>query len=169
MKLSYVSINDLQMVLEMFEEAREDLRLSNVDQWQDGYPNRDTIIQDINLKRGYLLIEDNQICGYCVLMFTEDPSYAKIFEGNFHNQHQYATIHRFVIKRALQRKHLGLKAMSAIEDIVRNHHIDTLRVDTHADNIKMQGLIKKANFSYCGIVQLEGSTAKRLAFDKIIA
>ena len=42
-------------------------------------------------------------------------------------------------------------------------HVKSIRIDTHPDNIPMQGLIRKMGFTYCGDVTIE---SRRLAFEK---
>jgi RimJ/RimL family protein N-acetyltransferase len=39
-----------------------------------------------------------------------------------------------------------------------------VRIDTHRDNIPMQGLIRSCGFVYCGIVHIRRNGEERLAF-----
>ena len=52
--------------------------------------------------------------------------------------------------------------MRRTEQFVRPH-VKSIRIDTHPDNIPMQGLIRKMGFTYCGDVTIE---SRRLAFEK---
>ena len=46
------------------------------------------------------------------------------------------------------------------------NNIHSIKIDTHKENLSMQKLLKKNNFSYCGIIYLE-SKAPRVAFEKL--
>ena len=43
-----------------------------------------------------------------------------------------------------------------------------MRIDTHEENLGMQGLLKKLGYHYCGVIYLENND-KRLAFEKLIS
>ena len=44
---------------------------------------------------------------------------------------------------------------------------NSIKIDTHKDNISMQKLLEKNDFKYCGIIYLEDGS-QRIAFEKII-
>ena len=43
-----------------------------------------------------------------------------------------------------------------------------MRIDTHEENLGMQGLLKKLGYHHCGVIYLENND-KRLAFEKLIS
>lgn len=49
-------LSDLDQVMEAVEDSREVLRLQGNGQWQDGYPNRNDFINDINNGRLFVTI-----------------------------------------------------------------------------------------------------------------
>ena len=53
------------------------------------------------------------------------------------------------------------------EEMCKNIEINSIRIDTHEDNLPMQNLLKKNNYEYCGIIYLE-DRSKRLAFEKVL-
>ena len=53
------------------------------------------------------------------------------------------------------------------EEICRQNKVNSLKVDTHEENIPMQNLLKKNGFKYCGIIYLEDG-GKRVAFEKTL-
>lgn len=169
MKLVLSKQSEIIEILDMIKEAQVDFKALNIDQWQDGYPNLETIKNDINLNRGYTIYLEDKAVGYCVIDFNHDPNYKIVYHGQFRNSHHYATIHRFVIRRDYQRHHLGSGAFKLIEGIVKERGVDTIRIDTHVENTKMRGLINKSGYVYCGIIKLNDTDDERLAFDKILS
>ena len=51
---------------------------------------------------------------------------------------------------------------------LKDQKIESLKIDTHEDNLGMQALIKKLDYKYCGIIYTDYN-AKRLAFEKVIS
>ena len=60
----------------------------------------------------------------------------------------------------------GNLALSSVEQL-KNQNIQSLKIDTHEENLGMQSLIKKLGYQYCGIIYTSYN-AKRLAFEKAI-
>ena len=168
MNLILATKDNLAKILDIIKDAQALLKENGINQWQNGYPNAADILDDINLKNGYIIINEQEIIGYCVIDYRGDSNYDIIYEGQFHNQHPYATIHRFTIKREFQGRGLALKFFKLIDQFVINNGFDTIRIDTHKDNQRMLKLVSKAGYQYCGIVKLNRTHDRRLAFDKIL-
>ena len=56
------TFNDVDRILEIIEKAKIELRKLDLDQWQNGYPNREVIENDVKLGISYVLedIEKNR-------------------------------------------------------------------------------------------------------------
>ena len=78
-----------------------------------------------------------------------DPTYEVIEEGAWPNDDPYATIHRIASNGEVK----GMVSLSI--KFALQHH-DTLRLDTHRDNIVMQRAIEKEGFEYCGVIHCAG-------------
>ena len=50
-------ITDLEQIMEAVEDSRGVLRLQGNGQWQDGYPNKDDFINDINNGRLFVTFD----------------------------------------------------------------------------------------------------------------
>ena len=53
------------------------------------------------------------------------------------------------------------------EQLLLQNNIESMRIDTHEDNLAMQGLLNKLKYLYCGVIYLENGD-KRLAYEKLI-
>lgn len=152
------TLNDLDIIMSMIIEGRKHIETYNIPQWINGYPSVDTITEDINLKRGNVLILDNEIVGYFVIL-KHDPCYDKI-EGKWLNDEPYVAIHRTVTKYF--NKGLGTLMFDEIKKEY-NH----IRVDTHEGNISMNKCLLKNDFKYCGVIYLaDGSPRNAYEFIK---
>lgn len=54
---------DLNAVMNIISQAQNYLKEQGIDQWQNGYPNRQTIINDIENGHSYVLLKDDIIVG----------------------------------------------------------------------------------------------------------
>ena len=87
------------------------------------------------------------------LIGGEDPTYGYI-EGEWRSSSPYGTIHRI----ASSRRKRGVFAECTA--FARTRY-DYLRVDTHADNLPMQGAVQKEGFSFAGIIYLADGSPRR--------
>ena len=159
-------LNDVSAVMNIINDNKSYLKASNIDQWQDGYPNTEVITNDINRGESYVYVVDNEIVGTLMLSFTGDSNYLNI-DGKWSNDHAYATIHRIAVAPKHKGKAYAKKMLSAVEKIVVENNLHTIRIDTHEVNKVMISFISKCNFNYCGIIKLADGD-KRNAYDKII-
>lgn len=81
MKFRKTTIEDVSSVLEIIEQAQEYLKQKNIDQWQNGYPNINSIIKDIQKEYSYVVEENGRILGTMAVVFDGEPTYEHIYEG----------------------------------------------------------------------------------------
>lgn len=163
---------ELENILEIVVETQKYFKENGIDQWQNGYPNRETILDDMNKDQSYVLLDDNdEICGICTISFIEEESYKKIVDGEWKSDIEtvpYGVIHRIAIKGNLKKKGVGSFIFREVEKIVRAKNINSIKVDTHEDNKPMQESMKRNGYEYCGVVYIQGG-AKRVAFEKLLS
>lgn len=152
MKFRKSTKSDITNILEIIFEAQNYFKKHNIDQWQDGYPNFETIDNDINKGYGYVLVKDEIILGTVALSFDKEESYTNIYDGKWLSNENSAVIHRIAISNKLKGNNLASVIIKHIEDICLNKNIHSIKIDTHEDNISMQKLLYKNNFKYCGVV-----------------
>ena len=89
--------DDLQNMMTLFHQAQVYFQSQGIDQWQDGYPNEEQILDDISLKQSYVLVHNNQIVGTMFFSIDNDPTYNYIDGQWLTSDTQYAVIHRIVV------------------------------------------------------------------------
>ena len=150
---------DIDAVMEIYQAARQFMReCGNANQWGNGHPARELIESDIENKTGYVVEENGEIIGAFFFKIGDDPTYQKIYNGEWIRGGEYGVIHRIAVKYHGR----------GIVGFVYNHCysiINNLRIDTHRDNIPMQRSLEKFGFMYCGVIYLENGD-ERIAFQK---
>ena len=156
--------SDLDNIMIIIKEAQKYFKENNIDQWQDNYPNEETILNDINNETSYVLVNDNDVVATASISFEEEKTYKNIVE-NWLTNDRYVVIHRI----AVSNDYKGLRLSSTILDnakaLALKNSIHSIKIDTHKDNKAMQRVLKKNNFTYCGIIYLEDNS-ERIAFEK---
>lgn len=167
MRLRKSTKNDLKCIMEIINEAKRFLNENKVDQWQQGYPNEESVLEDIGNEYSYVLEENNEIIGTAAISFDGEKTYDTIYEGKWISNGRYAVIHRIAVSKNSKRKEIGTEIIKKAEEICLSKGIKNIKIDTHEDNLTMQKLLEKNNFKYCGVIYLLDKS-KRIAFEKEI-
>lgn len=160
---------DMSAIMQLMEAAKGIMRSSgNIHQWTGGYPSEAVILSDMERNGGYVVEEGDgehqlhsQIVGYFAFLPSPEPTYTKIYEGEWLDDVQpYHVVHRMA----------SFPDAHGIFNIIMDFCFTAdrnIRIDTHRDNHIMQHVIKKYGFTYCGIIYL-ASGDERLAYQRII-
>ncbi len=169
MRIIESKTEDLQQILSIISDAQRYLASQNIDQWQDGYPNKERILLDIENQESFVLIDEiNQISATAMFTSKPEPTYKNI-DGNWltSTESVYGVVHRIAIRNENRGKGYAKYIITYFEHKLKEKTIDSMRIDTHEDNLGMQNLLKKLNYTYCGVIYLENGD-KRLAFEKLL-
>jgi len=158
---------DLNPIMNIISQAQNYFKEQGIDQWQNGYPNRQTIKQDIENGNSYVLLKDDIIVGTVAIIPGVEKTYESIYNGEWKSTGEYVTIHRIAIDSRYKRLGFATMVLDKVEEMCKNMGINSIRIDTHEENLPMQNLLKKNNYEYCGIIYLEDKS-ERLAFEKIL-
>lgn len=150
---------DMHEIERIYETARGFMaQCGNPTQWGKTYPEKEIITEDIEKGRLFVL-EDTSLLGAFVFMEGPDPTYNKIFDGAWSSDEPYFAVHRV----ASDGRSKGfLKTVISFCRQTASH----LRIDTHRDNIVMQGALEKCGFCKCGIIYLLNGE-ERIAYEFI--
>ncbi len=159
--------NDVYYIMNIIKQAQESLKSLNINQWQDNYPNKDVILNDIANNESYVLEYQNKIVGTAVLSFSEESTYNNIYSGSWISNNPYGVIHRIAIDNTKKGQGFAKKILTQIESLCVSINIYSIKIDTHEDNKAMQSFLLKNNFLYCGVIYLLNGD-KRLAYEKIL-
>lgn len=152
---------DLPAIMALISAARGTMRASgNRNQWVNGYPTKEVILNDMQHNGGHVVEEDGEVIGYFAFLPSPEPTYRHIYDGAWlDEQRPYHVVHRIAGRPD---KHGLLQTMASFWFRADAN----IRIDTHRDNIIMKHCLAKLGFTYCGIIYLE-SGDERLAYQKI--
>lgn len=168
MELRKATEVDIDSIMNIINQAQTWFKDQGVDQWQNNYPNPETIKRDIDNNYGYVLLKDNVVISYVAFIFDGEITYNSIYDGEWISNGEYAVVHRMAVDSRYKGQGLASVVFKYIEGLCLEKEVYSIKVDTHEDNIPMQRLLYKNGFRYCGIIYLEDGS-KRIAFEKILS
>lgn len=159
-RIEHALRDDLPRMEEIYAMARKFMAENgNPSQWGSNHPPVEQLRKDIEEKRLYLVKDKDTVRGVFYFCVEEDPTYAEIFDGEWHASEHYGVIHRIASDGS------GGILKAAVD--FAKAQVGYLRIDTHSDNTVMQRAVQKQGFRYCGIIYIADGTP-RLAYDLIL-
>jgi GNAT superfamily N-acetyltransferase len=163
MILRLAEIAELDRIWEILQDAIAQRKRDGSEQWQQGYPNKQIVLEDIQHGFGYVLIGNNQIMAYAAIVFDIEPAYHDI-KGRWLSDGEYTVVHRVASAEEFKGKGLATHLFLLIEELSISKNIFSIKIDTNFDNKPMLRILEKLNYRYCGEIMFGG--APRMAFEK---
>ncbi|MGZ5265025.1 MAG: GNAT family N-acetyltransferase, partial [Kaistella sp.] len=91
--LRKAKVADQEQIWKILQDAIKRRKAVGSRQWQDGYPNPETVETDIQQNYGYVLEIEGEIAGYAAIIFEIEPAY-EIIEGKWLSSGKYVVVHR---------------------------------------------------------------------------
>jgi ribosomal protein S18 acetylase RimI-like enzyme len=109
------------------------MREMGIDQWDDVYPSRETLLSDVRERTMYVAFTDTVILvGVVVLNEYQNPEYADVswtFDAG-----RAAVVHRLMVAPSYQRRGIARDLMAFAEDRARELGHDAIRLDAFTNN-----------------------------------
>lgn len=160
MIIRQATVTDLPDLRKLYDIAKRTMnRIGNQNQWKPGEPFNNEILETIEKKQQFVVLENDEIIGTFVYFQGPEPIYEIIKDGSWPNNDAYGTIHRVASNG---------KAKGVLLEIFdwATKHSPNIRMDTHKDNTIMNHLLVKHGFIRCGLIYLKNGN-ERIAYAKI--
>lgn len=157
--------SDQEQIWEILQYAILKRKNEGSRQWQNGYPNPETVQNDILKEIGYVLEIDDKIAAYVAVIFDKEPNY-EVETVSWLTTGNYAVVHRVAVSKEFVGQGIAKKLFIELENLVKSKQFFSIKVDTNFDNIPMLKIFEKLGYQYCGEVLANGSP--RQAFEKVL-
>lgn len=161
-------IFDLKTIEKIITSAKYSLREDGVDQWQIDSMNEKFLENQIREGKSYVYEQDGQILAYAYLSDIKEEAYLP-FENDFVGENPI-TVHTFAVDKSMRKRGISIKFFIDIVKHAEKNGFDSLRIDTHKDNLKMRGLINKLGFEKIGeiFIDEEGVKKPRICYESLL-
>lgn len=161
MIIKQANISDLPKLRELYDTAKHTMnRIGNQNQWKPGEPFNNEILDSIDKKQQYLVVENDEIVATFVFFIGNEPAYDVIEAGSWPNNEEYGALHRIASNGKVRGVLCDVFTWAA-------EQIPNLRIDTHRDNAIMHHSLNKYGFKRCGLIHLKNGE-ERIAYAKVI-
>ena len=158
---------DVPAIAKLYDLARAALKDAGVPQWQDGYPNGDDALRDIEAGHGYVLTENGEVAAFACLAFGVEPTYNVIEDGGWLGQGEYGFLHRVAVDPKLKGQGAAGLFFDELKRQARERGVGIIRGDTHRLNLPMQRVMAKNGLELRGVIHVEDGS-ERLAYECIL-
>lgn len=144
-----VDILEIDRVCEILCSVVGYMKSIGFTQWDDEYPNRDILIDDIEKGELYGTYIDGTLVGFIVINDHQEPEYKGI---KFKYDEPCLVVHRLQVDPIYRGKKIGYSLMIFAEDVAKKAGYKSVRLDTRCDNEPAIGLYTKLGYKKRGHV-----------------
>ena len=157
---------DLDNIMKMYKSCVAGMLKNGIDQWDDTYPDTETIAQDLETQTYYVTEEKGEIIGGINIDQNQDPTYLDINWKDASNQ--FLVVHRLAVKEENWGDKVGKALMIFAEETILEDGLKSIRLDTYSGNRKAMEFYRRLGYSELGTIDLKPNKDKYHCFEKII-
>ena len=159
---------DAPRIMEIIDAAKAALKALGTDQWQNGYPNMESTLADIEAGISRVLETDGKIIATAAVYVGNEPTYDRIYDGTWLTDNRtYGIIHRIAVDTQNKNKGTASRIMDYCAELAREAGVTSLRCDTHFGNVIMQHTLEKNGYVRCGTIYLHDGQL-RIGYEKLL-
>ena len=144
MVIKKASEQDLEQLLAVVKSCGQNLIEQSIFQWNEKYPSKEVLLEDIELQELWKLEHGISIVGLIVLTENEDAEYQRVKWLTKNQKHLY--IHRLAVHPDFQGKGYAQKLMDFAESFATENNYNSIRLDTFSQNKRNQQFYEKRNY-----------------------
>ena len=141
---------DINNIVEIIKDSIIDMESNGIYQWDDIYPNKEVIIEDINNSNLYVYIDENIIKGVVTLNEVQDNEYKSI-EWKY-NIGKILIVHRLCVNPKYKGNGIATTLMKYAEKVAKDNEYNSIRLDAFAQNKGACKLYEKNGYKKRGSV-----------------
>ena len=148
MNYSKATIDQLDEVFSVFKNAIINMEKQGIHQWDEIYPDKQIISEDIEKETMFIGKEGKKIAVCFVLCEDCDEAYKN---GKWqYPDSRFNVLHRICVDPAFQNKGIAAETIKYIENLCKSQGYDSIRLDCFTENPYSRKLYDKAGYSVVG-------------------
>ena len=145
---SKANTNQINEVFSVFSAAIINMEKQGIHQWDEIYPDKEIIAEDIARNQMYIGKIDNKITVCFVLSEEFDEEYKN---GKWQwPDAKFCIIHRLCVSPDFQNRGIAAETLKYIENLCKSQGYDSIRLDCFTENPYSRKLYDKAGYSVIG-------------------
>jgi len=132
MKIRKAQLEDLNIIVEVFRNAINEMNDNNIPQWDEIYPTSEILKEDILKREMYVGIKGDKIVSALAVNNEFDEQYKN---GAWrYDDKSFVVVHRLCVNPIYQNQKIGRSTMLMIEKILKKEGIESIRLDAFSLN-----------------------------------
>lgn len=140
--------SDLNTIKRLTESCALALQEKEIFQWNEHYPSREKMADDISKEEMFVLEAENEILGIIVLSPVMDEEYIPIAWLTPGGNNLY--VHRLAVHPKVWGQGYGQQLMNFAEEFATEHQYDSVRLDTFSRNTRNQQFYESRGYKRLG-------------------
>lgn len=140
---------EVDELVELIRESIRAMRDAGIDQWDDVYPDQQTILSDIRSGTAFVAVDVRVIVGMIVLNEHQEPEYAEV---NWQCRGRPAVVHRLMVAPHWQGRGLARTLMRHAEGRAAALGFDCIRLDAFCGNTRALRFYEREGYHRAGSV-----------------
>ena len=151
MKYSKADLSQLDDIFSVYQKAIITMENNNIHQWDEIYPDKAILADDIAKNQLYIGLEGSDIAVCFVLSEECDEEYKN---GKWmYLDARFNVIHRLCVNPDFQNRGIARKTMEYIENLSKSQGYEEIRLDCFTQNPYSRRLYDKARYSVVGYAE----------------
>lgn len=150
-----VKATELDAVDRLSLKAIRQMNQDGLTQWDERYPRAVHFLQDIRYASLFGVYDGETLQGFACI----DQTFHSCYTSLDWDISDSIIVHRMVVDPSLQGKGIGQQLLAHAETLAKQNKLRFVKLDTHQDNLKMIGLLKKLGYREVGYLQEINRTA----------
>ena len=143
--------DDLDALVALYGAAAQDMREKGIDQWDEYYPDREILAEDVESGDMTLGLLDGRLACAWVVNREYEPEYE--LGAWEHTEGDFCVLHRLCVNPEMQGRGLARQAMARMEKNARDQGFDSVRLDVFSQNLHAQRLYERLGYKRTGEVR----------------
>jgi len=151
--ISLGKFEELDEILALTRACGKHLRENGIDQWDENYPDRESLKRDIESNTLFVYRADKSVLGLVVLNENQDAEYDQI-NWSTKESDRNLVVHRLAVHPQHQGQGIARKLMDFAEQWALDQNYNAIRLDTFSQNPRNQKFYKNRGYTELGSVFL---------------
>ncbi len=146
--------HEIDEIIALTKRCGKHMRDHGIDQWDEEYPDRGNIENDLKTKTLFAYRDGTEIRGIVVLNEAQDDEYAEI-NWLTDSSSRNLVVHRLAVDPVFQGQGIAQKLMDHAEKYAGEQNYDSIRLDTFSQNHRNQRFYANRGYKNLGSVYLK--------------
>lgn len=159
-------IDDKDNIMELISLCVNSMRAKEIFQWDEEYPNEEVVVKDIDEGNLYIMKDNNHIYGIITINEQQDEEYNTVDWKS--KREGILVVHRLAVNPLNQSGGTGRSLMTFAENLVRQKHYNSIRLDTYSGNPIALSFYERLGYERVGHVYFTDRELPFYCYEKII-